>query len=73
MTSAGLDTARAAARLHPRRPVQHCGPRRCDSQGPTRRLINMQGLDAFAAAADDWTRALNADLKVRSREPNKAA
>ena len=29
---------------------------------PTRRLINMRGLDAFAAAADaSWTRALNAD------------
>ena len=41
---------------------------------PTRRLINMRGLDAFAAAADaSWTRALNADPESKQHEPNKSS
>ena len=41
---------------------------------PTRRLINMRGLDAFAAAADaSWTRALNADPESKQNEPNKSS
>jgi hypothetical protein len=41
---------------------------------PTRRLINMRGLDAFAAAADaSWTRSLNADPESKQHEPNKSS
>ena len=41
---------------------------------PTRRLVSMRGLDAFAAAADaSWTRALNADPESAQHEPNKSS
>ena len=41
---------------------------------PTRRLVSMRGLDAFAAAADaSWTRALNADPESKQHEPNKSS
>ena len=41
---------------------------------PTRRLVTMRGLDAFAAAADaSWTRSLNADPESKQHEPNKSS